>query len=63
MDTSRVNLEKNIRDKKFDRAVKSPLRARKEGQGQISPRRTFAQESKVYQAPSLDVESPPESKT
>jgi hypothetical protein len=36
IDTNRVALEKNIRDKKTDRAIKSPLRQRKEGREEES---------------------------
>lgn len=44
----------------MDRAVKSPLRARKEGQEQPSPnKKNLAQEPRVELTPSKDVENPP----
>jgi len=63
VDSSRVNLEKNIREKKFDRASKSPLRSRREGEEQSSVRKNLVQQSKVEsrveETPSKDVELAP----
>lgn len=46
VDNNRVALEKNIRDHRQDRAIKSPLRTRKEDSTQ-SGRKNFTQEKKV----------------
>lgn len=56
VDTNRVALEKNIREKKTDRAIKSPLRQRKEPRDEgTSGRKNLTQEEK----PSRDQEPTP----
>ena len=53
VDNNRVALEKNIRDHRQDRAVKSPLRVRKED-STSSARKGFTQDKKVEEPPQRD---------
>lgn len=45
-------LEKNIRDKKGDRAIKSPLRQRKEEETQLPGRRNLTEDRGTEEKPS-----------
>jgi hypothetical protein len=47
VDNNRVALEKNIRDHRQERAIKSPLRNRKEEFGTSGERKPFTEEKKV----------------
>ena len=55
VDNNRVALEKNIRDHRQERAIKSPLRARKE-ENPTSGRKDFTQDKKTEEAPQRDNE-------
>ena len=47
VDNNRVALEKNIRDHRQDRAIKSPLRTRKEEESSPSGRKNFTEEKRA----------------